>query len=213
MDLIERRKKLVEQLVYEGRIKTDNVKNAFLSVPRELFTSGDNKSHSYSDTPLPIGFNQTISAPHMVAIMAEELDLKKGQKILEVGAGSGYHAAIIANIIGKSGHVYSIERIKELADIAKKNLKKADIENVTIIHSDGSEGYKKKAPYDRIYVTCASPDIPDPLINQLSDNGKMLIPVGKIFSLLMLVEKKNNKISKKNLGGCAFVPLIGKHGF
>ena len=213
MDLTEKRKQLVEQLIFEGRIKSKEVKDAFLSIPREYFIQDEYESISYADTPLKIGFNQTISAPHMVAIMVEELDLKKGQRILEIGSGSGYHAAIVSHIIGKTGYVYTIERIKDLVENAKENIKKAGIENVSVIHSDGSEGYKEKAPYDRIYVTCASPDVPDPLTDQLNENGKMLIPVGRVFCQLLLIEKKQNKITKKNLGGCAFVPLIGKYGF
>jgi protein-L-isoaspartate(D-aspartate) O-methyltransferase len=213
MDLTEKRKQLVEQLIFEGRIKSKEVKDAFLSIPREYFIQEEYESVSYTDTPLKIEVNQTISAPHMVAIMVEELDLKKGQRILEIGSGSGYHAAIVSHIIGKTGHVYTIERIKDLVENAKENIKKAGIENVSVIHSDGSEGYKEKAPYDRIYVTCASPDVPDPLTDQLNENGKMLIPVGRLFCQLLLIEKKKNKITKKNLGGCAFVPLIGKYGF
>ena len=212
MDYNLRRTDLVKSLKYEGRIKTEKIERAFLDTPRELFVPDHIKKYAYLDTPLEIGQGQTISAPHMVAIMVEALDLKKGQKVLEIGAGSGYHAAIVANIVGKNGHVYTVERFSVLAESAKKNLENAKIKNVTIEVGDGSEGFSKYSPYDRIYVTCAAPDIPQPLIDQLKDTGKLLIPVGQMICNLELIEKIGDKIKTKNLGGCAFVPLVGKYG-
>ncbi len=212
--LKDERKNLVEKLKREGRITTRKVEKAFLKIPRENFIPPHLKSKAYLDTPLEIGEGQTISAPHMVAIMAEAVDLKKDQKILEIGAGSGYHAAIISEIVGKKGHVYSIERFEGLAEKAKKNLKKTGMENVTIEIGDGSQGLSKYAPYNRVYVTCASPGVPDPLIDQLKKPGKLLIPVGSRLCELKLLEKnKEGNIKSMNLGGCAFVPLVGKHGF
>ncbi|UCF50785.1 MAG: protein-L-isoaspartate O-methyltransferase [Thermoplasmatales archaeon] len=204
---------LVRQLILEKRIKTKEVEKAFLVVERENFVPDRAKHYAYIDTPLEIGHGQTISAPHMVAIMVEGLDIKKGQKILEIGAGSGYHAAIVSKLVGNKGHVYTIERYSSLVENARKNLEKSGIKNVTIEIGDGSEGLKKYAPYDRIYVTCAAPDVPQPLIEQLKNNGKLMIPVGRMISQLELFEKINNKINRKNLGGCAFVPLVGKYGF
>ena len=212
MDFKDIRLDLVNKLKREGRIYTKEVEKAFLETPRELFVPDSLKNYAYVDTPLEIGDGQTISAPHMIAIMAEALDLKKGQKVLEIGAGSGYHAAIISKIIGKEGHVYTIERFSSLAEFAKKNLGKSNIKNVTVEIGDGSEGLQKYAPYDRIYVTCAAPDVPQPLIEQLKDNGKLMVPVGKMICNLELIEKKGDNLIKKNLGGCAFVPLVGKHG-
>jgi len=212
MEFEERRNELVKILKNLGRINTEEVEKAFLQTPRELFVPEKIKNYSYVDTPLEIGNGQTISAPHMVAIMAEAVKLKKGQKILEIGAGSGYHAAIIANIIGKEGQVYTIERIKELADRAIQNLKNAKIKNVIVEIGDGSKGLPKYAPYDVIYVTCAAPDIPKPLIDQLKDSGQLLIPVGHHLCKLLLIEKNKNKLIKEDLGGCAFVPLVGKYG-
>ena len=212
MSYIEKRKTLVQNLIYEGRILSDLVKKAFLKTPRELFLPDHLKKYAYVDTPLEIGKGQTISAPHMVAIMCEELDIKPGQKILEIGAGSGYHAGVVANMVGEKGHIYSIERFTELAEKAKENLKKANIKNVKIEIGDGSVGFLKYAPYDRIYVTCGAPNIPKPLINQLKDPGKLLIPVGNTICNLILLEKKNKKTSTFNRGGCAFVPLVGKYG-
>jgi len=206
----EKRKNLVEYLKKQGRIKRKEIQNAFLEIPREKFIPPIFEKYAYSDTPLEIGEGQTISAPHMIAIMCEELDLKKDQKILEIGTGLGYHAAIVAKIIEPNGHIYTIERHKTLAEKAKQNLK--NTKNVTVEIGDGSEGLAKYAPYDRIYVTCAAPSIPQPLIEQLKDPGKMLIPVGGTICTLYLLEKNNGKIKKEDHGGCAFVPLIGKYG-
>ena len=207
------RKKLVEMLKLEGRIKSKEVEKAFLEIPRENFVPNEIKKYAYADTPLQIGDGQTISAPHMVAIMVEELDIKKGQKILEIGAGSGYHAAIVSKLVGKKGHVYTIERYSTLAKEAKKNLEKTGIANVTVEIGDGSEGLQKYAPFDRIYVTCAAPDVPKPLIEQLKDGGKLMIPIGKTICNLELIGKKDGKLNYYDLGGCAFVPLIGKYGY
>ena len=209
----EKRINLVKQLILEKRIKTKEVEKAFLEVKREKFIPDKIKHYAYIDSPLGIGHGQTISAPHMVAIMVEGLDIKEGQKILEIGSGSGYHAAIVSKLVGDKGHVYTIERYSFLVENAKKNLEKSQVKNVTIEIGDGSEGLQKYAPYDRIYVTCAAPDIPKPLIEQLKDNGKLMIPVGRMVSQLELIEKTNDKLLTKNLGGCAFVPLVGKYGF
>jgi len=206
------RRQLIDNLVKEGYIKSDEVKKAFLKIPREKFVPNYLKIRAYIDSPLEIGEGQTISAPHMVAIMCEALDIKKNQKILEIGAGSGYHAAVVAHIVGKNGHVYTVERFEKLAKRAQENLHRSGISNVTVEIGDGSEGFEKYKPYDRIYVTCASPGMPQPLLDQLSNTGKLLIPVGNMFCELKLIEKKGKKIFSKNLGGCVFVPLIGKYG-
>jgi protein-L-isoaspartate(D-aspartate) O-methyltransferase len=209
----ERRINLVNQLILDGRIKTKEVEKAFIEVKREDFLPENKKQYAYVDTPLEIGNGQTISAPHMVAIMVEGLEIKEGQKILEIGAGSGYHAAIVSKLVGKTGQVFTIDRFSSLVENAKNNLNKSKIENVIVEKGDGSVGLEKFAPYDRIYVTCAAPDIPQPLIDQLKDNGKLMIPVGRMVSQLELIEKIKGKIKRTNLGGCAFVPLVGKLGF
>jgi len=160
----------------------------------------------------------------MVAIMCETLDLEVGHKILEVGTGSGYHAAICAEIVAPSdedpnvwGHVYTIERIADLAEFARKNLEKTGYSNrVTVIVGDGTCGYAEAAPYDRILVTAASPKIPDPLVAQLKVGGKLVIPVGHIHywqDLILVTKRKDGKIETKNLGSVAFVPLVGKYGW
>jgi protein-L-isoaspartate(D-aspartate) O-methyltransferase len=212
MNFKDKRIELVNKLKRERRIYTREIEKAFLETPREVFVPESLKNCAYIDTPLEIGNGQTISAPHMVAIMVEAFDLKKGLKVLEIGAGSGYHAAIVSKIVGEEGRVYTVERHESLVEFAKKNLKNAGIANVTVETGDGSEGLSKYAPYDRIYVTCAAPNIPSPLLDQLKDNGALMIPVGKMVCNLELIEKKGDKIVKKNLGGCAFVPLVGKYG-
>ena len=206
------REQLVNRLVKDSYIKSDIVKKAFLTIPRENFVPEYLKLQAYVDRPLEIGKGQTISAPHMVAIMCEALDIQKGQKILEIGAGSGYHAAIVSQLVGEKGHIYTIERFEDLAKTAEQNLKNTDITNVTVVVGDGSEGLKKYEPYDRIYVTCAAPSIPNPLVDQLKDHGKLLIPVGSMYCELQLIEKKGQEIQSKDLGGCVFVPLVGKYG-
>jgi len=207
-----RREQLVNKLKRQGYIKTSEVEKAFIETPREEFVPSKLKEHAYFDTPLEIGEGQTISAPHMVAIMVEALNIEKGQKFLEIGTGSGYHAAIVSKLVGKEGHVYTVERISSLANIAKKNIDEAAILNITVEEADGSLGLEKYSPYDCIYVTCAAPFVLNHLLKQLMNKGKLLVPVGKQVCDLILIEKTNEKIIKKNLGGCAFVPLIGKYG-
>ncbi|MHC1568754.1 MAG: protein-L-isoaspartate O-methyltransferase [Candidatus Syntropharchaeia archaeon] len=191
---------------------SERVLEAMRRVPRHLFVPEDLKSQAYVDKPLPIGSDQTISAPHMVGIMCDLLDLKERQKVLEIGAGSGYHAAVVSELIGKEGHVYTVERLKSLAETAEKNLKEAGYENVTIVVGDGSLGLPEYAPYDRINVTCAAPDVPPPLLDQLKVGGKMVIPIGREYQDLYLIEKRD-EIRKKKECGVMFVPLIGKYGF
>ena len=204
---------LVKNLIKGNYIKSSKVKEAFLNVHRHNFLPDKLKNIAYYDSPIEIGLGQTISAPHMVAIMCEALDIQKGQKILEIGSGSGYHAAVVSHIVGKKGHVYSVERLEKLAITASDNLKNAGVTNITIEIGDGSEGLKKYQPYDRIYVTCAAPIIPQPLIEQLKNGGKLLIPVGKMYCDLRLIKKQGEKITSKSFGGCVFVPLVGRFGF
>jgi len=208
----QERERLVLELLKYSYIRSERVQQAVLTVPRELFVPSFQRSRAYDDTPLEIGHGQTISAPHMVAIMCEELSLREGQKVLEIGAGSGYHAAIVSYLVGKKGHVYSIERIASLAKKAKENLSQVNIKNVTVEVGDGSLGLPNYQPYDRIYVTCAAPSVPQALLDQLSDTGKLLIPVGDMYCDLLLVEKKGSEITTHNRGGCVFVPLLGKYG-
>jgi protein-L-isoaspartate(D-aspartate) O-methyltransferase len=159
----------------------------------------------------------------MVSIMDEALELEVGHKVLEVGGGSGWHAATIAEIVAPSdvpkeewGHVYTIERILELAALAQNNIMKAGYgDRITVIHQDGTMGYPEEAPYDRVLVAAAGPEVPKPLVEQLSEGGILLVPVGgaQFYQTLVRIRKKNGQIIEENLGGVAFVPLIGKHGF
>jgi protein-L-isoaspartate(D-aspartate) O-methyltransferase len=182
-------------------------------VPRHRFVPEDMQRFAYDDVPLPIGDGQTISAPSMVAIMCDVLDIKEGMSILEVGAGMGYHAAVMAVLTGPSGRVYTVERKAGLADRARQILKELGYDNVEVFVGDGSEGLPQHAPYDRISVACAAPAIPEPLVDQLKNNGKMVIPIGQYYQDLYLVEKVGEKINTYNKGGVAFVPLLGKYGF
>ncbi len=190
------------------------VVNAFLKVPREFFVMDGLEVHAYDDTPLPIPADQTISQPTTVIQMLNELELKEGHKVLEIGAGSGYNAALMGKIVGKKGKVISIEIIDELVDFAKNNIKKTLIENVKIIKADGSRGYKKYAPYDRIICTAASPKIPEAWKEQLKNNGILLTPVGDLYGQVMVkVKRIRDNYEVDELGHYMFVPLIGKHGF
>ena len=209
MEFEVQKSRLIEELRQHGI--SERVLNAMRSVPRHLFVPEKEQRHAYADYPLPIGWGQTISAPHMVAIMCDLLDIQDGMKILEIGAGSGYHAAVMAELVG-SGHVYAVETIEGLAQFARDNLKKAGITNVTVIVEDGSLGLPGYAPYDRISVACASPEILDTLTAQLKEGGKLVIPVGKYLQELYLVTKIDG-LKKEAKGGVMFVPLIGKKGF
>ena len=215
------RAKAIARLVQSGYIHTPSVIHAMQQVPREDFLPEALRERAYIDTPLPIGYSQTISALHMVGMMAEALHLAQGQIVLEVGSGSGYHAAVIAEIVarqatGPRGHVYTLEIVPELYQFAKANLKKTHYDDtVTAIHSDGSLGLPDHAPFDRIYVAAAAPHIPVPLTQQLRDQGLLVIPVGRrhFFQELLRVKKDGERLIQDSLGGVAFVPLTGKHGW
>jgi protein-L-isoaspartate(D-aspartate) O-methyltransferase len=195
-----------------GRI-SDRVIDAMARVKRELFIPENLRDMAYRDVPLPIGHGQTISAPHMVAIMCDLLDLQKGMNVLEIGGGSGYHAAVMGVLVGPEGHVYSIERLGELVARARTNLSSAGITNVTMIQGDGSAGLPEHAPYDRISVAATAPSVPEPLKEQLKEGGKLVIPVGGGFSQDLVMVTRNNGYVTEEKMDVAFVPLIGKYGF
>ncbi len=215
MSFKEEREKMVRRLKRNGYIESEEVEKAMLNVPRHLFVPENVVPRAYVDSPQPIGQKQTISAPHMVAMMVEKLDLQKGQRVLEIGGGRGYHAAVISELVGPEGKVVTIELLESLAKKAKEALEKADYFNIEVIHGDGTMGHEPESPFDRISVACGAPDIPPPLIRQLKINGKILIPVGGSFyqNLILAERTEKNKIKKKDLGGVLFVPLKGKHGY
>ena len=219
------RKMMVDKLKKEGIIKSKEVERAFLTVPREEFVWPDMKNLAYEDTPLPLGgTGQTISAPHMVAIMLEEFDLKPGLKVLEIGTGSGYNAALMAEIVKPTnsitkGNVITIERVPELIQFPKYNLDRTGYYNrVNVILGDGTLGYPARSEemlYDRIMVTAAAPHIPNCLKNQLKINGIILAPIGNTFmqTLVKLRKFEGGRINIEEVCGCVFVALIGEDGF
>lgn len=195
-------------------IKDKRLIEAFKKIKREDFILEKDVKRAYGDYPLDIDYGQTISQPSTVMIMTESLELKEGNKVLEVGTGSGYQAAIIAELIGKTGKVYTTEIVNELVAFAKENLKKAKIKNVEIIKKDGSSGLKKFAPYDKIILTAACAKIPDVLIKQLNDPGILVAPVGPLYMQEMIkLIKKSGTIERINLGNFVFVPLKGEFGY
>ena len=207
----EVRRLIEHELIPEG-ITDKKVLDAIYEVKRENFIPPSLRDRAYGNYPLPIGENQTISQPYIVALMTQALDIKKSDKVLEIGTGSGYQAAILAEL---ARIVYSVERLESLLEKARTNLYSQGYTNVILVPGDGSKGLPEYAPYDKIIVTAAAPKIPDPLIEQLKNGGKMVIPVGDRFTQdLILVEKAlNGRLYKKSLGGCRFVPLIGKEGW
>ncbi|MBN2110083.1 MAG: protein-L-isoaspartate O-methyltransferase [Methanosarcinaceae archaeon] len=212
MEYEEQRAQLVGSLKYYGI--SNKVLNAMRKVPRHLFVPEVYRDSSYADTPLSIGYAQTISAPHMVAIMCNLLELEKGLKVLEIGTGSGYNAAVMAELVGSEGRIYSVERLEPLVKFARSNLEEAGYGNVEVILADGTLGYPQEAPYDRICVTASAPGTPGALLDQLKAGGLMVIPEGHIYQNLYLIKKKaDDSILKKKWGGVTFVPLVGDNGF
>jgi len=210
-DCMDERLNMVDvQLAHRG-IKDKRVLDAMRKVPRHLFVPSELASVAYADQPLSIGQSQTISQPYMVALMSECLRLRGGEKILELGTGSGYQTAILAEL-GSS--VCTIERINTLSMGAQKTLKHLGYENIKFKIGDGTLGWSENVPYDGIMITAGAPKVSQVLIDQLSEGGRIVIPVGNSFSQeLVVVSKINKKIRTKNICGCMFVPLIGKHGW
>ncbi len=207
MDLKEAYSILIAGLIKEGHLKSDNIISTFFKVSRWEFVPEELKKFTTSDEPIPIGYGQTMSAPHMVAIMLELLDIKEGENILEIGTGSGWNTALMAELTGPEGSITTIEYVKDLHEQAKKNLE--EFFNVECIKGDGKEGYSKNAPYDKIIVTCAAKEIPKALEEQLADGGLIVIPIGSvIMQELVKGTKKGKWIEKENCGLCKFVPMV-----
>lgn len=208
---LEKREKMVKDQLIRRGINDKRVLEAMRKVPRHLFVPQDVINEAYNDYPLPIGHGQTISQPYMVALMTEALELKGDEKTLEIGTGSGYQTAILAELCKE---VYTIERIISLLDKAKKVLKKLGYKNIFFKAGDGTLGWPENRPYDAIIVTAGAPKIPQPLLDQLADKGRLVIPVGDRFSQeLVKITKIKDDIIRENLGGCRFVDLIGIHGW
>jgi protein-L-isoaspartate(D-aspartate) O-methyltransferase len=224
MDFSEKRRRAVEALRSEGVLHDGHIARAMMTVPRELFLRTEEMPHAYVDSPLPIGHGQTTSALHMTALFCEYAEMKPGQKVLEVGTGCGYMSCVYAEVVAPRdqperewGHVWSVEIIQGLAEFAKLNVEKAGYASrVTVVHGDASVGLLEDGPYDVIIVTSAAPDIPPPLEEQLNPGGVLLIPIGSphFFQELFRVRKADNqKLTRENLGGVAFVPLRGRLGW
>jgi protein-L-isoaspartate(D-aspartate) O-methyltransferase len=209
------RKTINDLIIYlkNSKFLTDNrVESALRNIPRHEFILESELDYAYNNEPLPIMKNQTISQPGVVTRMTEWLDVKDGQKILEIGTGSGWQSAILSYLVG-SGSIYSIERHPELVKFAQENLKKLDIDNVHVILADGSIGYSEESPYDRIIITAACSEIPLPLLDQLKENGLILAPVGDSSQSLVLLQKTSKgMIEIKKQSKYVFVPLVGKFG-
>ena len=203
---------LLERELRPSGITDERVLSAMRKVRREKFIPDSLRDRAYGNYPLPIGENQTISQPYIVALMTQALSIKSSDKVLEIGTGSGYQAAILAEL---ASIVYTIERLETLSNRARTNLYSQGYNNIYLIVGDGTKGLPEYAPYDKIMVTAASPHVPEALIAQLANGGKMVIPVGNRFVQdLQLVEKaQNGRIYKSSLGGCRFVPLIGEEGW
>ncbi|MFB3887170.1 MAG: protein-L-isoaspartate(D-aspartate) O-methyltransferase [Thermodesulfobacteriota bacterium] len=211
IDLPKARLRMVEEQIISRGIRDPRVITAMKKVPRHLFVEEALQSQAYTDHPLPIGEKQTISQPYMVALMTETLQLKEKDKVLEIGAGSGYQSAILAEVAEK---VFSIERIRSLAIRARQLLYELGYFNVEIKISDGTHGWMEEAPFDAILVAAGAPDVPQPLLDQLAVDGRLVIPVGDAYAQdLIRVTKTKEGIRKEDLGGCRFVKLIGKYGW
>lgn len=207
------RLQMVERLALQGLLHDPFVARAMERVPREAFVPPELLREAFIDAPVPIGEGQTLSAPHMVALMAQALDARPGHRILEVGGGSGYHAAVLAHLVAPTGRVVSVERLPGLARRARETLAPLRLP-VEVRVADGSEGWPAEAPYDRISVAAAAPALPPPLVEQLAPGGLLVIPVGSPdLASLLRVRRTRDGLHEESLGPVRFVPLVGKHGF
>ncbi|HKZ40812.1 MAG TPA: protein-L-isoaspartate(D-aspartate) O-methyltransferase [Candidatus Hodarchaeales archaeon] len=221
IDLLEAKKTLAEKFRYTGYAATNEILNAFLTVPREEFVLEELRNRAYEDTPLPIMAQQTISAPHMCVLILSygRFAPNSGQKVMEVGTGSGYQAALFAELLGPKSHVYTVERLDVVAEFAQRNLERTGYgDRVTVVCADGTKGYPEieKSPFDRIVITAAGPKVPTPLLNQLTVGGLLFMPKGQVHAWQEFVEIEKvseEEYREKSLSTVAFVPLIGEHGY
>ncbi|MHA1974920.1 MAG: protein-L-isoaspartate(D-aspartate) O-methyltransferase [Candidatus Hodarchaeales archaeon] len=220
-DFKTQKERLIEYYRLSGYVKQDSSFKAFMKIPRELFVPANQKRLAYLDRPLALmNTGQTISAPHMTVMILDYLELQSGMKVLEIGAGSGYQAALIASVVCSNdeteGHVYSLEIVPELVRFARENIKRAGLADcITIIEKDGTLGYEKEAPYDRVIITAAGPNVPPPLMEQVKLGGFLVIPLGRpgLWQKMTRFRKtEDGKIKEEVLSSVAFVPLRGKYG-
>jgi protein-L-isoaspartate(D-aspartate) O-methyltransferase len=207
------REEMVERQLRRRGISEQSILDAFLAVPREEFVSGEHAHLAYGDHPLPIEAGQTISQPYIVALMIQAAGIAPGDKVLEVGAGSGYAAAVISRIAGK---VVGIERQVDLVKIAHERLRRLGYDNVEIVEGDGTRGWPEAAPYDAILAAASGSHVPKALIEQLATGGSIVMPVGNpgwVQELVKVTKKEDGTLKEQNLGGVRFVPLIGEEGW
>jgi len=210
-DYAAERERMVAQQLQTRAIKDPRVLDAMREVPRHLFVPEGQCDAAYGDHALPIGHGQTISQPYMVGLMCQELRPESDESVLEVGAGSGYQAAVLSRL---ACEVTTIERIPALAEFARRNLARAGCDNVRVIAGDGTLGWPEGAPYDGIIVAAAAPDLAEPLVEQLAEGGRLVVPVGQRgVQDLMVAEKVRGRLAVRKVCQCVFVPLIGEHGW
>jgi len=210
-DFAHKRERMVIETIERRGVTDEDVLNAMRTVPRHLFVPADERDYAYGDYPLPIGYGQTISQPYIVALMTELLKLKEGDKVLEIGTGSGYQAAILAHIPGLE--VYTIEIVPQLAESARARLESLGYTSVHCKQGDGYYGWPEHAPFDAIIVTAAPDHVPQPLVDQLAVGGRMVIPVGPpggYQTLWKFARQPDGELQALNMGGVAFVPLTGE---
>jgi protein-L-isoaspartate(D-aspartate) O-methyltransferase len=198
---------MVAQQIRERGVRQPEVLRAMESVPRHLFIPAEHRDEAYGDAPLPIGWGQTISQPYIVALMTELLDLDSGDKVLEIGTGSGYHAAVLSRV---AGEVYTIEIIDELGRQARSTLQDLGYQNVHVRIGDGYKGWPEEAPFDAIILTAAPPKIPQPLVDQLKVGGRMVVPVGSFVQDLLLLTRTPQGLEKRTVAPVRFVPMTGE---
>jgi protein-L-isoaspartate(D-aspartate) O-methyltransferase len=205
------RRAMVDSQLRARGIRDERVLRAFAEVPRHLFVPEHLRSMAYEDSPLPIGHGQTISQPLMVAIMLEALELGGDERVLDIGAGSGYSAALLAVL---AREVVAVEVIPEVARLARANLDRAGYPQVEVVLGDGSLGHPVRAPYDGIVVAAGAPDVPQALVEQLADGGRLVLPVGsRLGQSCLRLRRRGTQVLREDLGACAFVPLVGEQGW
>jgi protein-L-isoaspartate(D-aspartate) O-methyltransferase len=212
-DFSREREAMVERHLKRRGITEPAILEAFLEVPREAFIAGNNVHLAYGDHPLPIEAGQTISQPYIVALMIQAAGIKPGDRVLEIGAGSGYAAAVISRIAGK---VIAIERQHELVEIARERLRRLGYDNVEIVGGDGTKGWRDAAPYDAILAAASGSHVPRPLVEQLAPGGRIVMPVGDpgwVQQLIKVTKNDDGTLVQQDLGGVRFVPLIGEEGW